>query len=76
MTGDGAPLAVGDRVRVLLEGRLWRAQGWGNGTIMRIDPYTVHRSFYWVELEGEAQAAYGGRTRLVSVLNPRNIIRI
>ena len=42
---------------------------------MRIDPYSEHRSFFWVELDAEVQAARGGRTNLVSVLNPSRITK-
>jgi hypothetical protein len=64
---------VGDRVSVRLESAFWKKQGWISGTVVRIDPYSPHRSFYWVELDLDAQAAGGGSVSLVSVLNPKNI---
>jgi hypothetical protein len=66
-------LAVGDRVRVFLDSRYWRSTGWFEGTLVRIDPYSEHRSFHWVELDIDVQPLAGGNTRLVSVLNPRRI---
>lgn len=64
---------IGDRVQVFLNTRVWGREGWFDGKVVRIDPYTAHRSFYWVELDEEAAAALGKGTRLISVLNPRNI---
>jgi hypothetical protein len=69
-------LAVGDRVEVHLDSSYWASRGWFPGVIRRIDPYTAHRSFYWVELDVEAHIAQGGRTSLVSVLNPRQLRRL
>ena len=69
-------LAVGDRVKVFLESRYWRSTGWFEGTLVRIDPYSAHRSFHWVELDVDVQSLAGGNTRLVSVLNPARIERM
>jgi hypothetical protein len=66
-------IGVGDRVSVYLSSEFWSSEGWFEGTVVRIDPYSAHRRFYWVELDIEVQAAQGGRTRLVSVLNPPRI---
>lgn len=65
-------IKIGDRVQIFLEAKVWGSDGWFDGTVVRIDPYTQHRSFYWVELD-ETTAALGKGTRLISVLNPRNI---
>ena len=73
MTSIEPPLEVGARVRVFLDSRYWRRTGWFEGTVMRIDPYSAHRRFHWVELDLEVQPNSGGSTRLVSVLNPRHI---
>jgi len=73
MTPANAKLTAGTRVRVYLDSQYWRSSGWFDGTLVRVDPYTEHRSFHWVELDIEVQPAAGGRTRLVSVLNPRYI---
>lgn len=69
-------LRVGDRVRVRLDSGQWRSEGWFEGTVVRIDPYTAHRSFHWVELDVEVQPLHGGIVRLISVFNPRNLARI
>ncbi len=66
---------IGDRVRVYLESAYWKSEGWFDGIVVRIDPYSDHRSFYWVELDTEVQAARGGHTNLVSVLNPSRIMK-
>ena len=68
-------IRVGDRVQILLDSETWRSEGWFDGTVVRIDPYSEHRSFYWVELDDESAAVLGKATRLISVLNPRNIRR-
>jgi hypothetical protein len=67
------PIRVGDRVQIFLESKTWGAEGWFNGVVVRIDPYSEHRSFHWVELDTESQAMVGKGTRLISVLNPRHI---
>lgn len=64
-------IQVGDRVRVRLEAKAGREQGWFEGVVVRIDPYSRHRSFYWVEFDQDAQAILG--VRHISVLNPKNI---
>lgn len=67
------PIRVGDRVQVFLEAKTWGTEGWFDGTVVRIDPYTEHRSFHWVELDALSQAALGRGIKLISVLNPKNI---
>ena len=64
---------IGDRVQIFLDAKVWGSDGWFDGKVVRIDPYTKHRSFYWVELDAESAAALGKGARLISVLNPRNI---
>lgn len=66
---------IGDRVQILLDSKTWRSEGWFDGTVVRIDPYSEHRSFYWVELDEEAEAILGKEVKLISVLNPKNIRR-
>ncbi|HEX9330385.1 MAG TPA: hypothetical protein VF896_00780 [Anaerolineales bacterium] len=66
-------IKIGDHVQVFLDAKVWGREGWFNGIVVRIDPYTQHRSFYWVELNDESAALLGKGTRLISVLNPKNI---
>ena len=66
---------VGDKVKIHLDESRWENGGWFDGRVVRIDPYSQHRSFYWVELDDDAQAALDGRIKLISVFNPKNIRR-
>lgn len=66
-------IKIGDRVQVFLNLETWKTEGWFDGTVLRIDPYSAYRSFIWVELDSDAQAFPGGGARLISVLNPKNI---
>jgi hypothetical protein len=66
-------IRIGDRVQIFLNANVWGSDGWFEGTVVRVDPYSEHRSFYWVELDDEAAAMLGKGTRLISVLNPKNI---
>ncbi len=68
-------ISVGARVKVYLESTFWKSQGWFEGTVVRIDPYSDHRNFYWVELDVDVESARGGKTNLVSVLNPSRIAK-
>jgi hypothetical protein len=67
------PIRVGDHVQIFLEAQTWGNEGWFGGIVVRIDPYSEHRSFHWVELDDESQAALGRKVKLISVLNPKNI---
>lgn len=66
-------IQVGDRVKIFLDSKFWKSEGWFPGTVVRIDPYSKHRQFYWVELDLDAEVLQGGTSRLVSVFNPKNI---
>jgi hypothetical protein len=66
-------IRIGDRVQVFLDSKFWKSEGWFEGTVIRIDPYSGHRSFYWVELDDDVQVLPGKGTKLISVLNPKNI---
>ena len=66
----------GDRVKVFLDSNFWKSEGWFEGTVIRIDPYSEHRSFFWVELDTPVQSVQGGLTNVVSVFNPKNINKI
>ena len=67
-------IQVEERVSVRLDSAAWKSRGWFEGTVVRIDPYSAHRRFYWVELDQEVEVISGGSTRLVSVLNVKNIL--
>jgi hypothetical protein len=69
-------IGVGDHVEILLEAKTWGSDGWFQGTVIRIDPYSEHRSFHWVELDEASAAALGKGVRLISVLNPKNIRKV
>lgn len=62
---------IGDRVQVRLDSKFGEAEGWYSGTVIRIEPYSDHRSFYWVRLDPEAQSVLN--IREISVFNPKNI---
>ena len=64
---------IGDRVKVLLEAKTG-GEDWFEGTVIRIDPYSEHRSFYWVEFDEDVRAILG--IGQISVFNPRNITKI
>jgi multidrug resistance efflux pump len=64
-------IRVGDKVKMYLDAKFGEKEGWYEGVVVRIDPYSEHRSFYWVELDEPAQAALG--IRQISVFNPKNI---
>jgi hypothetical protein len=66
-------IRVGDRVQIFLDSQTWGSEGWFEGTVVRIDPYSEHRSFHWVELDQESADALGKGIKMISVLNPRNI---
>jgi hypothetical protein len=69
-------IRIGDRVKVFLDSKFWKSEGWFEGVVVRIDPYSEHRSFYWVELDEDVTANLGSGTKLISVLNPKNIQKI
>ena len=66
-----AAIQVHDRVKIYLDSKFGDKEGWYAGTVVRIDPYSQHRSFYWVELNADAQVILG--TKQISVINPKNI---
>ena len=69
-------IRIGDRVQIFLDSKTWMSEGWFDGTVVRIDPYSEHRSFYWVELDNEAEAMLGRNVKLISVLNPKHIRKL
>lgn len=64
-------LQIGDRVQIFLAAK---SEGWFEGTVIRIDPYSQHRSFYWVELDEDAQAMLG--VKQISIFNPKKIQKL
>jgi hypothetical protein len=64
-------LNIGDRVEIRLDSKFGEAEGWYGGTIFRIEPYSAHRSFYWVRLDEHARAVL--KVGEISVFNPKNI---
>lgn len=71
MTGS---IQFGDRVKIYLDSKFGMNEGWFEGTVIRIDLYSEHRSFYWVQLDEEAQAILN--IKQISVFNPKNIIKM
>jgi len=76
MSADSELIRVGDRVKVFLDSKFWKSEGWFTGTVVRIDPYSKHRQFYWVELDVGVKAVGGGMTEVISVFNPKKIKQI
>jgi len=62
---------IGDRVEIYLDEKFGEKQGWHAGTIFKIDPYSEHRSFYWVRFDEETQSVLG--MSQLSIFNLRNI---
>ena len=67
-------IQIGDRVRICLDSKFGDKEGWYEGVVLKIDPYSEHRSFYWVELNADAQMILG--TRQISVFNLKNIQKL
>jgi hypothetical protein len=65
---------VGERVKIFLNSKFGTSEGWYEGMVVRIEPYSEHRSFYWVELDEDARALLG--IRQISVFNPKNIQKL
>ena len=65
---------VGDRVKVYFDSKFGEKEGWYFGTVFKVDPYSQHRSFYWVELDKDVQATVG--IRQISVFNPKTIQKL
>jgi hypothetical protein len=67
-------ILIGSRVKVYFGEKFGEKEGWYPGVVVKIDPYSEHRSFYWVELDAEAQTQLG--IKQISVFNIRNIQKI
>jgi len=64
-------IQIRERVKVYLDSKFGDKEGWYEGVVFKIDPYSEHRSFYWVELDEDAQAILG--IKHISVFNLKNI---
>jgi len=67
-------IKIGDHVRIQLDAKFGEQAGWYEGKVIKIDPYSQHRSFYWVELNEEAQSIL--KIKQISIFNPKNIEKI
>ncbi|MCC6297812.1 MAG: hypothetical protein IT314_00825 [Anaerolineales bacterium] len=67
-------LRVGDRVEVCFDEKFGDKEGWHAGVIFKIDPYSDHRSFYWVRFDDHVSEALG--MTQISVFNRKNIRKI
>ena len=67
-------IQVGDRVKIYLDSKFGDKEGWYEGTVFKIEPYSEHRSFYWIELNTDAQMILD--TRQISVFNLKNIQKL
>jgi hypothetical protein len=67
-------ILIGSRVKIHLDEKFGEKEGWYTGVVVRIDPYSEHRSFYWVELDAEAQSQLG--MKQISIFNINNIQKI
>jgi len=57
-------ITVSDRVKVYLDPLKIRGGRLVRRMVFRIDPYSNHRRFYWVQLDADAQAILGsGRSQ-------------
>jgi hypothetical protein len=67
-------IQTGDRVQIFLDSKFGMNEGWVPGTVIRIDPYSEHRSFYWVQLDEDVQAIL--HLKQISIFNPKNIQKL
>jgi hypothetical protein len=67
-------IQVGDQVKIYLDSKFQDKEGWYEGVVFKIDPYSEHRSFYWVELNSEAQTIL--KIKQISVFNLKNIQKL
>jgi len=67
-------IKIGDRVKVFFDQKFGDHSGWYEGVVFKIEPYSAHRSFYWVELDQAAYTALG--VKQISVFNVKNIEKV
>jgi hypothetical protein len=65
---------IGDQVKIYLDSKFRDKEGWYEGVVFKIDPYSEHRSFYWVELNADAQTIL--KIKQISVFNLKNIQKL
>ncbi len=64
----------GEQVEIRLESDFWGNVGWLPGTVLRLERYSQHRNFIWVQVdETAARQAFGRPLGAIAVLNPKNI---
>ncbi|MEJ5223953.1 MAG: hypothetical protein WHV44_05805 [Anaerolineales bacterium] len=64
----------GEQVEIKLDSDFWGNVGWLPGVVLRLEPYSQHRSFIWVQVhDAAARQAFGRPMGPIAVLNPRNI---
>ena len=67
-------LKIGDQVEILLDAKFGERAGWHAGMIFNIEPYSDHRSFYWVRFNAEVSASLG--ISQISVFNLKKIRKV
>lgn len=67
-------IKTGDRVKIFLGEKFGEHEGWYEGIVFKVESYSQHRSFYWVELNQDAQAILN--IKHISVFNVKNIQKI
>jgi hypothetical protein len=67
-------ICVGDKVKIYLDSKFEDKEGWYEGVVVKIDPYSEYRSFYWVELNADAQIILN--TKQISVFNLKKIQKL
>ena len=67
-------IQIGDRVKIYLDSKFQDKEGWYEGVVFKIDAYSEYRSFYWVELNSDAQMIL--KIRQISVFNLKNIQKL
>ena len=67
-------IKIGDLVKIRFDEKFGEHAGWYEGKVIKIDPYSEHRSFYWVELNQEAQSIL--KIKQISIFNLKNIQKL
>jgi hypothetical protein len=67
-------IQIGEKVEIRFDTKFGEMEGWYRGTVFRIEPYSEHRSFYWVKLDDDVRVVLG--IGEISVFNPKNIRKL